>query len=147
MTALLIVLAFLIYIIPTFMGAGYDNVHLWYLNKINKLIDVDDLVDDDELKVWKVKTNEVVKSMKSFGDNTKPKARKSFKQATTKALNTIDVLKNADVVKLKQKKRKKVVTDKFGLTYLNVPEKISANNVVVLNANELIVGKNRIFLH
>ena len=99
------------------------------------------------LQSWKNKTTQIAKNVTEGKNIQKPKARKSFKIATDKILNAIDVLKNEDVVKLKKKTAKKITTDKFGLTYLSVPQKISAENVVVLNANELVVGQTRVFLH
>ncbi len=145
-TICVLVVAFLLYVIPTFMGAEYNNVHIWYLNKLKQYVDLEDDVEGNDLTGRNGKATQIVKSVK-INDDAKPKARKSFQKATNAVLKAIDVLKNEEVVKPKKKVRKKQTTDKFGLTYLNVPQKISSQNVVVLNANEIVVGKNRLFLH
>ncbi len=135
---IMLFILFMLWLTPTFLGAKPTTVHLWYKQKI------------DEIFVKKI--IEPIKTEVATHIGIEPLYEIRAEKPKEKKDPNYDVNARRKIFAKVQENKKNVFAKKEevltrpDLTYLKVPEMV-VGNVLVINANQILVGKKFMFFH
>lgn len=166
-----VILLIALYLVPTFIGAKPNEVHLWYMNKFQNIYSQANTMISEKTKNFNLPKVEMP-SMPSFGSQSEPAplkvidmpakgaSRKAFERAKSEPVR-VDIMQKKDDITNSPAMVKKVSSSasagtpkmananpkkKLALVYVNSQKSVSGV-AMVANANELILNKETIFLY
>ena len=157
--ASILIAALIVLLVPAYFGVELKDTFSWYKNQLGRsYAKIEQTVDDGHISAVIDQTKEKVKEAAELAINVRKIDQKPGKEELVvydvpsigrRAFQTQKEEKNDMVVESKPLWRGEIYfkrAEGLGLTYLDIPQKISGE-VRVVNANELRVGDQLIFLY